>query len=323
MFKYIAIHTRLPLPAVIFLCCLLLLLVILAILYFVVLKNENLCSGLTGHGTGEEGEEGEALLATETENPDGPVDGGGDGAGGSLATDVEKGLPTGSKKGSPVASTSARGSPRVAASLVEEKPQPGPSKAPIALPPSPVKPKSPQEPKPATNTTTESGGGDVGFISTNEEAPCLAGKVLMSFTYLPAANKLNLKVIRLAELPSIKRGGADSVRIHLCVLPMRKQRFKTKIQTASQGVFNQTFQFVHMTKDLLETCAIRLRVYGKKGFNTTKLIGEAKINLAKVDLTSPLADGDIWKNLSPKGEVAKYYNIDEEDEPDDIDDWAE
>ena len=42
-----------PLPAIIFLCCLLLLLAILAIVYFTVLKKDNLCAGLTGHGTEE------------------------------------------------------------------------------------------------------------------------------------------------------------------------------------------------------------------------------------------------------------------------------
>lgn len=150
---------------------------------------------------------------------------------------------------------------------------------------------------------------DVGFIEVEEkEQICMAGKVLLSFTYMPAANKVNLKVVRAAELPPVERGGSENIQIHLCVLPMRKQRFRTTMQPSSQGVFNQTFQFVHMTKDLLEKCAIRLRVYGVQRFSK-KLMGEIKIPLIKIDLTSPLADGDIWKNLAPKGLVVSIITF--------------
>ena len=223
---------------------------------------------------------------------------------------------------------SARGSPSAGGGgggsagndiVVDDGQQPGPSTAdpsvehtqhgtPLTsrLPP-PSSRHTPKEETPKADDTGES--GDVGFIEADEEPLCIAGKVLISFTYIPGANKLNLKVVRLADLPPVQRGGAEMVKIHLCVLPMRNQRFQTKQQSATQGVFNQTFQFVHMTKDLLETCAIRLRVYGKEGFINKRLIGEAKIALSKVDLTSPLADGDMWKNLSPKGEVVCLFLI--------------
>ena len=41
------------------------------------------------------------------------------------------------------------------------------------------------------------------------------------------------------------------VQAHLCVLPMRKQRFRTKAVPVLKGVFNETFQFIHMTKVVL------------------------------------------------------------------------
>lgn len=147
---------------------------------------------------------------------------------------------------------------------------------------------------------------DVGFIEVEEkEQICLAGKVLVSFTYMPAANKVNLKIIRTQDLPSVERGGSENIQIHLCVLPQRKQRYRTKMQSSTQGVFNQVFQFEHMTKDLLEKCAIRIRVYGVQRFSR-KLMGEVKVPLSKIDLTSPLADGDIWMNLAPKGLVVSF-----------------
>lgn len=221
--------------------------------------------------------------------------------------------PAPSARGSPSGGGGGGGS---TSNIVDDGQQPGPSTTdptvehtshgtPLStrLPP-PSSKHTPKEETPKGDETGES--GDVGFIEADEEPLCIAGKVLISFTYIPGANKLLLKVVRLDELPPVARGGAEMVKIHLCVLPMRNQRFQTKQQSSTQGVINQTFQFVHMTKDLLESCAIRLRVYGKVGLINKRLIGEAKIALSKVDLTSPLADNDMWKNLSPKGEVVSF-----------------
>lgn len=149
----------------------------------------------------------------------------------------------------------------------------------------------------------------VDFIESEETEPlAIAGKVLVQFTYMPAANKVNLTLIRIGDMPPVERGGSETVQAHLCVLPMRKQRFRTKAVPVSKGVFNETFQFIHMTKDLVETCAIRLRIYGTQRFSK-RLIGEVKMPLSKLDLTSPLADEQIWKNLSPKGLVVCAFNL--------------
>ena len=56
----------------------------------------------------------------------------------------------------------------------------------------------------------------------------------------------------------------------------------------------------------MESCAIRLRIYGTQRFSK-RLIGEVKMPLSKLDLTSPLADEQIWKNLNPKGLVVSIH----------------
>lgn len=318
-----------PLPAVIFLCCLLLLLVILAIVYFVVLKRD-LCAGyLTGHDE-HNIEEGQTLLNHENGEP--TKNGG--------AENVEETIPA-QPPATPGHSVPQEGNTEPPVGGMEEE-QPGPSSSgtkwvdgggeanlipngtPLSTAPPPPSTSHEKENSPVAETTIES-TGDVGFIETEEEPLCRGGKVLVSFTYMPAANKLNMKVIRMVDLPSVEVGGADTVQVHLCVLPMRKQRYRTKQipVSQSQAIVNQTFLFVHMTSDMLDTSAIRLRVYGAQRFSK-RIIGETRVPLSKIDLTSPLADGDIWKMLAPKGMVAKHFGIDEEDEvDDDIDDWAD
>ena len=156
---------------------------------------------------------------------------------------------------------------------------------------------------PSVSARSQDANSKQAAVEEAEEPPlCAAGKVLVQFTYMPAANKVNLTVIRCQEMPEVERGGSEMIAVHLCVLPMRKQRQRTKSVSVSKGVFNETFSFIHMTRDLIETCGIRLRVYGTQRFSK-RLIGEVKLPLSQVDLVSPLSDEQIWKYLRPKGLV--------------------
>uniref|UniRef100_A0A7M5X1N8 C2 domain-containing protein n=1 Tax=Clytia hemisphaerica TaxID=252671 RepID=A0A7M5X1N8_9CNID len=245
----------------------------------------------------------------------------------------DEGLPPGSARASQAAANSIRGSPGAAASYIEDGEEAGPSGEPVEVtedgtplhevlpPPTTTHEVKENSSVPAGETTlesiddgdvgfieaagdetAESGEQDVGFIETveEEEPLCIVGKVLITLLHYPDDNKLDLAVLKLDELPTVDRGGAENVSIHLCVLPGRKQRFKGKPQSVLQDEFNQAFTFSNITPETLETTAIRLRVYGKKGFLKQKLIGEVQIALGKENLT----DGEeIWKSLSPKGDV--------------------
>ena len=149
---------------------------------------------------------------------------------------------------------------------------------------------------------------DESAIPPEEPEPIsVGGRILVQFLYMPNANKINLSLIRVGDMPPPERGGSENIQVHLCILPQRKQRCRTKAVPTSKGVFNETFQFIHMTKDVVERCAVRIRVYGTQRFSK-RLIGETRIPLSQVDLTGPLCDETIWKNLSPKGLVVRKKN---------------
>lgn len=295
-----------PVLAILSICLLLVLVIVLVILYFTVFK-KNLCCP-----TKEEGEpivnppqDGTQTVPAGPDQPeisvdgtDGATGGGGGGNGGGLPPVVDGGVDPqpGSATITALVNATLPGTPSDRMTLAP----PAPSVA-------------------GAGDAVSTAGDPVGFEPEEAEPLCVAGKLLIQFTYMPAANKINLTVIRASDIPPVERGGADNIQVHLCVLPMRKQRYRTKAVPASKGVINMTFSFIHMTPDLVEKCAIRLRVYSAQRFSK-RLIGEVKVSLAQIDLTSPLADEQIWKNLSPKGLVALFYGIDEEDEPD-IDDW--
>jgi len=299
-----------PLPAILFLSSLVGLLIVLALVYFLVLKKKDLCGSMEGHaGDEEEGEKtaanGEAGPGTSGELP---AENAYEVNGGKPAAGSTANIAGGDLVDAPPAKDSALNAivTSVATAINVEG---------LAATPG------------GSGGGDEGGGGEGGggtaegeIIPPDEPEPlAIGGKILVQFTYMPAANKINLTVIRAGEMPPPERGGSENIQVHLCILPQRKQRFRTKAVSTAKGVFNETFQFIHMTKDVVENCAIRLRVYGAQRFSK-RIIGETRMSLSQIDLTSALADEQIWKTLSPKGLVAIYHNIDEEDEPD-IDDW--
>eukprot|EP00794_Sanderia_malayensis_P019857 gene19853-21799_t len=128
-----------------------------------------------------------------------------------------------------------------------------------------------------------------------------AGKLLIEFHYFATATKLNVSIVRAAEIPSRARGGASTVQVRLVLLPLKRLRFKTKVRPASNPVFNETFSFHNVDPGSLSQSALRIRLYGHERMNKDRLIGEVEVALGDTDLTGTSSDEPIWKTLKPKG----------------------
>ena len=126
--------------------------------------------------------------------------------------------------------------------------------------------------------------------------------------HVNSAEKLNVLIIRAADLPEKERGGAANIVVHMTILPLKKPRFRTKVIPSSKAVFNEKFVFEHVTPDIIEDCALRLRLYGKERFSR-RVIGEVNVMLKALDTTSPLSDEPKWLVLLPKGIVVSLVEV--------------
>ena len=93
------------------------------------------------------------------------------------------------------------------------------------------------------------------------------GKVLLEFDYAEEVEKLSITVIKAAEIPSKQRGGSSAVQIRLVLLPIKSQRFKTKVRPSSNPVFNETFSFTMVDQLVLSQFSLRMRMYGQERYN--------------------------------------------------------
>lgn len=158
---------------------------------------------------------------------------------------------------------------------------------------------------PAGARRTVSAYGDGGAIDLRlgqDELVSTAGRIQVSASYAPTAEKLAVTVIRAEDVPSKQRGGAASVQVRLVLMPSKRERFKTKAKSSANPNFHENFTFSRVTQGEIHECGLRFRLYGHERLTRGKLIGEVNISLSEFDL-----DGDdtpLWRTLTPRSSLS-------------------
>ena len=135
------------------------------------------------------------------------------------------------------------------------------------------------------------GGAEGEFLST-------AGRLQISASYAPTAQKLAVTVVRAEDIPTKQRGGSATVQVHVVLLPSKRQRKKTKWKSSSNPNFHESFTFDRVSSSEVHDCSLRFRLYGHERIGRHKMIGELNVGLTELDL-----DGEgtsIWRTLTPR-----------------------
>lgn len=141
----------------------------------------------------------------------------------------------------------------------------------------------------------------------HEEFLSTAGRLQVSASYAPTAEKLAVTVIRAEDVPTKQRGGAGSVQVRVVLLPSKKQRFKTKAKPAANPNFHETFTFSRVPQSDLHESGLRFRLYGHEKLTRDKLLGEMTISLTEFDLEG---DGEaLWRTLTPRNALSVSRKI--------------
>lgn len=142
-----------------------------------------------------------------------------------------------------------------------------------------------------------------------EEFLSTAGRLQVSASYAPTAEKLAVTVLRAEDVPTKHRGGAPSVQVRVVLLPSKKQRFKTKAKPSTNPNFHETFTFSRVPQSDLHESGLRFRLYGHEKLTRDKLLGEMTLSLTEFDLEG---DGEaLWRTLTPRNAltVSKEFQM--------------
>lgn len=97
----------------------------------------------------------------------------------------------------------------------------------------------------------------------DREEPSLiskCGSLEMTFKYNPAKGKMAITIHQAQDIPSKERGGASNTQVRILLLPTKKQRYKTKIKTGENPVFNENFVFNKIPQGM-ELILINLHIF--------------------------------------------------------------
>lgn len=85
------------------------------------------------------------------------------------------------------------------------------------------------------------------------------------------------------------------------MLPSKKQKHKTKIRCGERPQFMESFLLHKVNPEDVNSMGLRLRVYGCEKMRRERLVGEAVVSFAHINLE---LENNLWLNLEPRASAS-------------------
>lgn len=128
------------------------------------------------------------------------------------------------------------------------------------------------------------------------------GKILLYIKYLPNSEKILLKILKVFDMPNLNRGGTKTIQVHLCLLPEKKQRYRSRVVPYTNNTTELNYSYEFSGGNDINIFFIRIRVYSVKA-TRKKVFGETRVPLRELSMWS---DGiEFLQDLLPRGIVVR------------------
>lgn len=113
--------------------------------------------------------------------------------------------------------------------------------------------------------------------------------------------KMTVHVLQARGIPSRDARQVIHTQVRLLMLPSKKQKHKTKIRTGENPQYMESFLLHRVNPEEVNSMGLRVRVYGCERMRRERLIGEAIVSFASIDLE---LETNLWLSLEPKANTA-------------------
>ncbi|CAH1163862.1 unnamed protein product [Phaedon cochleariae] len=137
------------------------------------------------------------------------------------------------------------------------------------------------------SASTSSGGGGGGR----------SGHLEIALLYDAPMRKMTVHVLQARDLPARDRGQPAQTQVRLILLPSKKQKHKTKIRSGENPQYMESFVLHRVNPEDVNSMGVRLRVYGCERMRRERLIGEAVVSFANINLE---LENNFWLTLEPR-----------------------
>ncbi|KAJ8963779.1 hypothetical protein NQ317_008067 [Molorchus minor] len=144
------------------------------------------------------------------------------------------------------------------------------------------------------------------------------GHLEIALLYDAPMRKMTVHVLQARDIPSRDRGQPTHssfqgyipeyiitlelikktiIEVRLILLPSKKQKHKTKIRPGENPQYMESFLLHRVNPEDVNSMGIRLRLYGCERMRRERLIGEAIVSFANINLE---LENHFWLNLEPR-----------------------
>eukprot|EP00794_Sanderia_malayensis_P012748 gene12748-14054_t len=126
----------------------------------------------------------------------------------------------------------------------------------------------------------------------------LSARIRFSMSFNADEKIATVTVIQACDVPGADLSGLSDPYAKCAIVPAGKKEFKTKVKMKTVNpVFDQTFNFKHITYAQLTSSYLHMKVFDYDRFSGHDMLGEAKVPIIDLDLTRPI---DEWRILQPE-----------------------
>ncbi|GLV39857.1 Synaptotagmin 14 [Carabus blaptoides fortunei] len=127
------------------------------------------------------------------------------------------------------------------------------------------------------------------------------GHLEIALLYDAPMRKMTVHVLQARDIPSRDRGQPTHTQVRLLMLPSKKQKHKTKIRSGDNPQYMESFLLHKVNPEDVNSMGLRLRVYGCERMRRERLIGEAVVSFAHINLE---LENNLWLSLEPRTNTA-------------------
>ncbi|KAM3962500.1 synaptotagmin 14 [Aphomia sociella] len=123
------------------------------------------------------------------------------------------------------------------------------------------------------------------------------GSVELTVLYDAPVRSMTVHILQARALPQRTQGQILQSQVRIVLLPLKKQKFKSKIRNGENPQYMESFVLHKINPEDVHGLGLRIRIYGCERMRRQRLLGEAAVCFATLNLE---LENSLWLQLMPR-----------------------
>ncbi|XP_047507800.1 synaptotagmin-16 [Pieris napi] len=123
------------------------------------------------------------------------------------------------------------------------------------------------------------------------------GSLELTLLYDAPVRTMTVHVLQARSLPQRTQGQILQSQVRIVLLPMKKQKYKSKIRNGENPQYMESFVLHKINPEDVHGLGLRIRIYGCERMRRQRLLGEASVSFATLNFE---LENNLWLQLTPR-----------------------